>query len=74
MAPVKTITVDDVRAIVQARVAEAESVRQAAKALKVSATSILDVLRGAYPPGPRLLKALGYRRVELYTRLAKAKE
>lgn len=65
----KTITEDDLLLVLHARVAEAETQAAVAKALGVPKQSLSKTLAGKLPPGPTLIRALGYRRVVMYTRV-----
>jgi len=58
----------DVRNRLAVLVTEAGSQKTAAKRLGVSLAYFHDVLRGTKAAGPKLLRALGYRRV--YERIA----
>jgi DNA-binding transcriptional regulator YdaS (Cro superfamily) len=40
--------------------------KTAATQIGVSPTYLSEVIRGTKPPGPKILKAIGFRRVEAY--------
>ena len=72
MAPMKTITLTDLKGVVRARVTEASSLRQCARDLGLTAATISSLLCHAKrKPGPKVLRALGYERVERYQRTVK---
>ncbi len=66
----KTISLDDFKNLVRARVTEAPSLRQLAPTLGTTAAALSRLLVHAdAKPGPSLLKRLGYRRIEMYERV-----
>lgn len=65
----KTITEAELLNVLQARVTEAESQTAVAKTLGIAKQSLSKTLAGKLPPGPGLIRALGYRRVFMYTKL-----
>lgn len=65
----KTLALGDVKNLLRARVTEAASLRACARTLGVSAAHLSNVLVHAqHKPGPKLLRALGYKKVEMYLR------
>lgn len=50
----------------QRLVSDSGDQKRAATMLGVSATYLSEVLRGTKVPGPKILKALGLRRIEMY--------
>ena len=67
----KTITLADLKGILRARVTEAPSLRAAATPLAITPAWLSKLLTSTRPPGPKLLRTLGYRRVVLYERITK---
>lgn len=69
-AEAKTISLEDLKNIVRGRLAEAPSLRQLAPKLDASpATLSLLLTQAKMKPGPRLLRALGYRAVTVYAKV-----
>lgn len=67
----KTISLAEFKNLLRARVTEADSLRQCAKALGVSPAHLSHVLtHPAEMPGPRLMAKLGYRVVPMFQRIA----
>lgn len=64
----KTITEADLIGLVRARVTEADSEAHVARQLGVSRNTINMLLRGIQPPGVKVARALGYRRLVMYTK------
>lgn len=72
MAEVKRISLEDFKGLVKARVTEGQSLRKVAPTLNVSAMTLSFLLRNrSARPGPRLLRALGYRAVTVYEKVVK---
>lgn len=67
---VKTITLEELKNIVRGRLAEAPSARQLAPKLNCSPATLSALLsKPEIRPGPRLLKALGYRKITVYQKV-----
>ncbi len=65
-----TITLDELKGLVRTKLIEAKTQRAAADKIGISYTTLWSLLRYAHrKPGPRLLKALGYQRVDMYTKV-----
>jgi transcriptional regulator with XRE-family HTH domain len=52
-----------VRALIRTKVAQHKNTKQAADALGIDPNHLRKILRGAMPPGLKLLKLVGVRRV-----------
>jgi DNA-binding XRE family transcriptional regulator len=65
---VKVLTSDELLALVRARVMEADSQAAAALQLGISKQLLSKILREEAAPGLALAKALGYKRVVMYTK------
>lgn len=52
-----------VRALIRTKVAQHKNTKQAADALRIDPSHLRKILSGKKPPGLRLLKVLGLRRV-----------
>ena len=64
----QTLNVDDVRAMMRQRIAEAGSQAQWAQTIKLSQAYISDALNGNREPGQSILDALNLVRVVAYRR------
>ena len=65
----KTLTLNQLKGILRARVDEAPSLRRLAPSLGMTASGISRLLVHAdAKPGPTLLRALGYRKIEMYVK------
>jgi len=70
MAEMKTITLDELKGLVQARVTDGESLRKVAPTLGASAATLSRLLLHAHVrPGPKLLRVLGYQPVTMYRKV-----
>jgi len=68
----KNITLDELKGILRARITESTSLRAVSRALGVSAATLSSLLlHNGRKPGPKLLQALGYERLEMYRRTGK---
>ena len=66
----KTISLEDLKNIVRGRLAESPSLRQLAPRLNASpATLSLLLTKANIRPGPKLLKALGYKAIVVYQKV-----
>lgn len=66
----KTITLEDLKGILRARITESTSMRAVSRALGISAATLSSLLlHHGRKPGPKLLSALGYERLEMYRRV-----
>ncbi len=73
MDETKTISLDELKGLLRARVTEADSQRKAATALGITHAYLSKLLCTALPPGPKVLDALGYTRVTRYAKTTKRK-
>lgn len=64
----KTISLEEFKGLIRARLTEAPSLRQCAAELGITHAYLSRILNTALPPGPKVLKRLGYARVIRYTR------
>lgn len=62
----KTLTLSQLKGILQARVDEADSLRALARELRVSPSHVTNFLNGSSNIGPKLARALGYRPVVVF--------
>lgn len=62
------LTVAEVRTVLRAKIRKAGSMRKAAKQLGITAAYLCDIMHGRRDPGPRVAKALRYRREVRITR------
>ncbi len=62
----KPLSKNEVLALLRARAEKAGSQRALAERLGVTPAYLSDVLQGRREPGPKILAALGLRRVEMY--------
>lgn len=67
----KTLTREALISLVRARLTEADTQAQVASDLRISRQTLSQLLTGRYAPGPRVLKALGYRKVVMYEKAVK---
>lgn len=66
----KALTLDELKGLVRARVTANQSQLIAARELGVSPQVLNSLLLYAHrKPGPMMLRALGYRRVEMYQKV-----
>jgi hypothetical protein len=61
-------SVEEVRTILRAKIEQAGSMRKAAKKLGITAAYLCDIIHERRNPGPRVAKALGFRREVKVTR------
>ena len=68
----KMISLEELKNLVRARLTEAPSLRQLAPKLDASPATVSQLLtKASVKPGPRLLKALGYKAVTVYQKVSK---
>lgn len=66
----KTITLEELKGILKARITESTSLRAVSRALGISAATLSSLLlHNGRKPGPKILQAMGYERLEMYRRV-----
>jgi predicted DNA-binding protein (UPF0251 family) len=67
----KTVSLDEIKGLLRARVTEADSQRQCAADLHISHAYLSRLLTTALPPGQKVLRAIGYQRIVRYQKKGK---
>lgn len=65
----KIITSEDFLNLLRARITSADNQSELAAELGISRQYVWEMAAGKRPPGPRLLRALGYEKVTMYRRV-----